>query len=187
MTSIHLLNLTVFVCGWERRRERWIDRQQLARPDKILSLIMRGPCPIWDLARAGLSSQRCRCHMSELAPFTILSNFSLVRSFSGVILSGSGAVSRPVWCGDYRTPFMFPVVWQWRQRVFVAKRNRDQPCTCLDFSFTEPTTSNCTGIMIQKSCFVCFIISNPCPCHSFYAIIWYAIAYYHIYGLSKAT
>ncbi len=103
------------VCVW--MRERRIDRQQLARPDKILSLIMRGPCPIWDQARAGPSSQRCRCHMSELAPFTILSNFSPVRSFSGVILSGSGAVSRPVWCGDYRTPFMFPVGWQWRQSL----------------------------------------------------------------------
>lgn len=117
MTSIHLLSLSAFVCacGWER--ERQIDRQQLARLDKILSLIMRGPCPTWDRARAGPSLQCCRCHMSELAPFTILSNISPVRSFSGLILSGSGAVSRPVWCRDYRTPFMFPVGWQWRQSL----------------------------------------------------------------------
>lgn len=183
MTSIHLLNLSVFVCacGWQRIRERRIDRQQLARPDKILSLIMRGPCPIWDRARAGQGSQHCRCHMSELALFTILSNFSPVRSFSGLILSGSGAVSRPVWCGDYRTPFMFPVGWQWQQNLC----GQEEPGSSVYIfgfliyraNYIQLHRYNDTKIMLFH---VCFIISNPRPCYSFYSLIWYSVVYYHI-------
>lgn len=126
-------------------------------------------------------SQLCRCHMSELALFTILSNFSPVRSFSGLILSGSGAVSRPVWCRDYRTPFMFPVGWQWRQSLC----GQEEPGSSMYMfgfliyraNYIRLHGDNDTEIMFFRAC---FIISNRCPCYSFYYSIWYPVVYSHI-------